>query len=117
MTDVFEPGANKTEGLALISLFQLVDSFYGLFIKDVTADAVMGVGWIDYDAALRQDVDRLLNQSTLRVDWIYLNQHRFTIYQFVSEKARPRKFSKRRLDIISMFNLLIFGNPLWGFKF
>jgi len=75
MTDVFEPGANKTERLALISLFQLVDSFYGLFIQDVTANAVMGVGWIDYDAALRQDVDRLLNQSTLGVDWIYLNQH------------------------------------------
>ena len=72
MTDVFEPGANKTEGLVFISLFQLVDTFNGLFIQDVTADAVMGVGWIDDDAAFRQDVDRLLNESILGVDGIYL---------------------------------------------
>ena len=72
MTDVFEPGANKTERLALISLFQLVDSFYGLFIQDVTADTVMGVGWIDDDAAFSQDVDRFLNKSILRVGGIYL---------------------------------------------
>jgi hypothetical protein len=41
-------------------LFQLVDTFNGFFIQNVTADAVMGVGWIDDDAAFRQDVDRLL---------------------------------------------------------
>jgi hypothetical protein len=48
-----------------------------------------------------------LNQPTLGVDWIYLNQHTFTIFQLASEKARPRTFSKRGLDVISMFNLLI----------
>jgi hypothetical protein len=72
MTDVFKPRANKTEGLALISLFQLVDSFNGFFIQDITADAVMGVGWIDDDTAIRKDVDRPLNESALGVDRIYL---------------------------------------------
>ena len=72
MTDVFEPRADKTEGFAFISLFQLVDTFYGLFIQDVTADAVMGVGGIDDDAAFGQNVDRFLNKSTLGVDGIYL---------------------------------------------
>jgi hypothetical protein len=32
----------------------------------------MGVGWIDDDAAFCQDVDRLLNESILGVDGIYL---------------------------------------------
>jgi hypothetical protein len=58
-------------------LFQLVDTFNGFFIQYVTANAVMSVGWIDNDAAFCQDVDRFLNESTLGVDWIYLNQHVF----------------------------------------
>jgi hypothetical protein len=72
MTDVLEPRANKTEGLAFISLFQLVNSFNGLFIQDVTADTVMGVGWIHDDAAFGQNIDGFLNKSTLGVDGIYL---------------------------------------------
>jgi hypothetical protein len=38
----------------------------------------MGVGRIDDDAAFFQNIDRYLNESTLGVDWIYLNQHMFT---------------------------------------
>jgi hypothetical protein len=59
-------------------LFQLVDAFNGFFIQDITADAVMGIGWIDDDAAIYKDVDRPLNESSLGVDWIYFNQHMFT---------------------------------------
>jgi hypothetical protein len=46
--------------------------FNGFFIQDITADSVMGIGWIDDDAAVFQDIDRLLNESILGVDWIYL---------------------------------------------
>jgi hypothetical protein len=45
----------------------------------------MGVGWVDDDAAFDQDVDRLLNESTLGIDWIYLNEHIFSrLYTFVN---------------------------------
>jgi hypothetical protein len=39
----------------------------------------MGVGRIDDDATFFQDIDRYLNESALGVDWIYLQQHTFTI--------------------------------------
>jgi hypothetical protein len=82
MADIFESRANKTKGLAFIALLQLIDTFNGFFVQDVTADSVMRVGWIDDDTASSQYIDRLLNETTLGVDGIYFKQHNFTIFCF-----------------------------------
>jgi hypothetical protein len=58
-----------------MSLLQLIDSFNRFFIQDVTADAVVRVRRIDNDPTFAQDVDGQLDESILRVDWIYFNQH------------------------------------------
>ena len=60
-------------------MLQLVNLFNGFLVHDITADAVMGVGWINEDAAFYKDVDSLLNEPFLGIDWIDFNQHAFTI--------------------------------------
>ena len=118
MADVFESWADKTERFAFIPLFQLIDAFNRFFIQNVTANAVVGVGRIDDDTALFQDIDRYLDESILGVDWIYFDQHMFTALPSgagcpVKPAEGPRKTGlgglslfKRKISGLIFFNRL-----------
>ena len=99
MADVFKIRANEAEGFVFVSLFQLVDSFDGLFIQDVAADTINGIGWIYDDTAFCQNIHCLLDESTLGIEGIYFNQHVFATLS-VCEFKSFRAFINKQVFIV-----------------
>jgi hypothetical protein len=67
MADVLEPGTDKAEWFALMPLFYLIDPFNGFFVHNIAPDTVIGIGWIDNDTILFQDLHDFLDESRLGV--------------------------------------------------
>ena len=71
--DIGEGLAHETEGFILGTLFQLVDPFDRLLVKDIATNPIHGIGGITDNPSETENIHYLFNQSCLRIDRIYLD--------------------------------------------
>ena len=73
------PLSNLYESLVFfawcIALFYLVYLFDGLFVHNIATNAVIGIGWVDHDTAVFENINDPRDQALLGILLVNFDQH------------------------------------------
>ena len=82
LTQVAQVITNKREiGLLRIHPFDAADALHGFLLRDVAAKAIDGIGGINDHTAIAQHTGDLLDQTVLRINGMYVYEHRLNFYR------------------------------------
>jgi hypothetical protein len=75
VADVLEVCADDAEALFLAVFLEVMNPLYGVFLIQIAAQAIDGIGGIGNNPALLESVDNLTDKPQLRIFGIYLDDH------------------------------------------
>ena len=81
LTDIFQVCADDAQSFVLGEPFQTVDPFHGIFLVEIAAEAVDGIGGIGNDPSLPESIYDLADEPRLRIIRVDLDDHvLFSLY-------------------------------------